>query len=107
MKFITDLKYGCSLTLAGFGYPYTEVTGPNLPVTLEKPVDCDLWWNEVDTNSQGDLYMTGHRIAEFVAFATEVRQAIAKAYANIDNIRCVGSYYRTDIGDSKWPPGML
>ena len=31
--------------------------------------------------------------------------AIAKAYANIRKIRVAGSYYRTDIGQSLWPPG--
>ena len=30
---------------------------------------------------------------------------MAKAYANIRKIRVVGSYYRTDIGQSLWPPG--
>ncbi len=105
LKFKENRRFACSLTLAGFGYPYTQVTGPKLPVTLSRPADCDLWWNEVDTSSGGELHMTGHRIAEVIAFADELDDAIARAYANIDKIHCVGSYFRTDIGESKWPPG--
>ena len=33
--------------------------------------------------------------------------AIAKAYANIRKIRVVGSYFRTDVGQSLWPPGTV
>ena len=30
----------------------------------------------------------------------------ARAYDNIRRVRCLGSYYRTDIGQSLWPPGQ-
>jgi len=33
--------------------------------------------------------------------------AITRAYANIRKLRVVGSYYRTDIGRSLWPPGEV
>ena len=105
IKFRNDRKFVCSLTLAGYGYPYTQVSGPNLPVALTEPADCDLWWNEVDLDENDDLFMTGHRIADIIAFGTTIEAAIASAYANIKKIRCVSSYYRTDIGDTKWPPG--
>ncbi|KAA3613817.1 MAG: phosphoribosylamine--glycine ligase [Calditrichaeota bacterium] len=104
-QFNQDRHFSCSLTLAGFGYPYTQITGPNLPVTCTEPVKCDLWWNEVDSTSRNELFMTGHRIAEIVAFAPKMEDAIALAYKNIKKLHCVGSYYRTDIGESKWPPG--
>jgi len=48
---------------------------------------------------------TGHRIADVIALAPTLRAAIAKAYANIRKLRVAGSYYRTDIGQSLWPPG--
>lgn len=106
LQFRKDRPFACSLTLAGFGYPYIQVTGPKLPVELTEPLSCDLWWNEVDTDKNGELFMTGHRIADFIAFGDNVRQAIAKAYENIKKVRCLSSYYRTDVGDTKWPPGM-
>jgi phosphoribosylamine-glycine ligase len=42
-----------------------------------------------------------------IGLAPKLDAAIAKAYANIRKIRVVGSYYRTDIGKSLWPPGTI
>jgi phosphoribosylamine--glycine ligase len=105
LQFRHPVAYGCSVTLAGYGYPYTQVTGPRLPVELETQPDCDLWWNEVALGPDGRLYATGHRVADVVAIAATLEQAVARAYANIKRIRCLGSYYRTDVGASLWPPG--
>jgi phosphoribosylamine--glycine ligase len=104
-KFRSSLRFGCSLTLAGFGYPYVQVTGPELPVETHGRFDCDVWWNEVRKAKDGTLLMTGHRIADAVATSGTLEGAIKKAYSNIKKIRCLGSYYRTDVGQSLWPPG--
>ena len=53
------------------------------------------------------LIATGHRIADVIALAPKLDAAIAKAYANIRKIRVVGSYFRTDVGQSLWPPGAV
>lgn len=105
IRFKTGMKYACSLTLAGFGYPFIEVTGPFLPVRVLQDFDCDVWWNEVDIDENGEMVMTGHRIADIVAVGENLDDALKTAYRNIRKIRCVSSYYRTDIGMSLWPPG--
>jgi phosphoribosylamine---glycine ligase len=107
IRFRTSRRFGCSLTLAGFGYPYIAVQGPKLPVETNEPFDCDVWWNEVEAGSSGGLVMTGHRIADVVAIAGSLEEAIDRAYVNIRKIRCLGSYYRTDVGQSLWPPGTV
>jgi phosphoribosylamine-glycine ligase len=99
------LQFGCSLTLAGYGYPYVQVRGPQLPVEITAPLDCDVWWNEVLLDSEGALRSTGHRIADIVAFGSTLDQAIRKAYSNIRKVRSLASYYRPDVGQSLWPPG--
>jgi len=104
-KFDSKLKFGCSLTLAGYGYPYTQVRGPHLPLEVDGKFDCDVWWNEVMPDGGGQLMATGQRIADVVALAPTLKGALAKAYQNIRKIRVVGSYYRTDVGHSLWPPG--
>jgi len=104
-EFIDELNFGCSVTLAGCGYPYVQIQGPRLPVEVEGPFDCDVWWNEVTNNGDGELLTTGHRIADVIGFGRNLDEAIAKAYANIRRIRSLGSYYRPDIGRSLWPPG--
>lgn len=105
LQFNSDFKFGCSLTLAGIGYPFIKVTGPPLPVQILEPFDCDVWWNEVALDNIGAMVMTGHRLADVVAFGQTLEEAIAAAYRNIKKIRCVSSYHRTDIGQSLWPPG--
>lgn len=104
-QFKPSARFGCSLTLAGYGYPFTQVRGPHLPVAVDGKFDCDVWWNEVARNTDGQLVSTGHRVADVNALAPKLNAAIAKAYANIRKIRVVGGYYRTDVGQSLWPPG--
>ncbi|HUC83728.1 MAG TPA: phosphoribosylglycinamide synthetase C domain-containing protein [Candidatus Acidoferrales bacterium] len=103
--FDEGLNFGCSLTLAGYGYPFTQVRGPNLPLEVDGTFDCDVWWNEVTRGADGKLIVTGQRVADVIALGSTLDAAIAKAYANIRKVRVVGSYYRTDIGQSLWPPG--
>lgn len=104
-------RYGVSLTLAGHGYPYIIPTAPRLPITQTAALTCDLWWNEVETyhrqiyTAHHKLPLMGHRIAECNAYSNQLEQAIQRAYENMKKIRCLGSYYRLDIGDSRWPPG--
>jgi phosphoribosylamine-glycine ligase len=107
LAFNDGLNFGCSLTLAGYGYPFTQVRGPQLPLEVDGKFDCDVWWNEVARGADGDLISTGHRIADVIALAPKLETAIARAYANIRKIRVVGSYYRTDVGQSLWPPGNV
>lgn len=106
-RFRPGRRFGCSLTLAGYGYPYTQVRGPNLPLEIAGQFDTDVWWNEVSRDADGRLLTTGHRIADVNALAPRLDQAIAKAYRNIRRLRVVGSYYRTDVGQSLWPPGTV
>jgi phosphoribosylamine-glycine ligase len=105
LAFNEGSKFGCQITLAGYGYPFTTVRGPHLPLDIRGEFDCDVWWNEVRRDAGGRLWSTGQRIADVMAFAPALDDAIARAYANIRNIRVLGSYYRTDIGRSLWPPG--
>ena len=107
LEFNYQLNFGCSLTLAGYGYPFTQVRGPQLPLEVAGKFDCDVWWNEIARGVDGNLVSTGHRIADVIALAPTLKAAIAKAYANIRKIRVVGSYFRTDIGQSLWPPGTV
>ena len=107
LAFNDQLNFGCSLTLAGYGYPFTQVRGPQLPLEVAGKFDCDVWWNEVARGADGPLITTGHRIADVIALAPKLATALARAYANIRKIRVVGSYYRTDVGQSLWPPGTV
>lgn len=105
LQFIAGRTFGCSVTLAGYGYPYVQMQGPPLPVQVREAFDCDVWWNEVARDASGQLHTTGHRIADVIAFGASLEEALPRAYANIRKIRSLGTYYRPDVGHSLWPPG--
>lgn len=106
-QFHTKPKFGCSLTLAGYGYPFNQVRGPQFPIDVTGQFDCDVWWNETTQGGDGKLMSTGQRIADVIALAPTLKAAIAKSYANIKKIRVLGSYFRSDVGASLWPPGTV
>lgn len=109
LKFRAGLNFGCSVTLAGYGYPYVQQKGPLLPVDVTVPFDrgCDVWWNEVARDGNDRLVSTGHRIADVIGFGPTLEDAIRIANQNIRKIRSLGSYHRVDIGRSLWPPGSV
>jgi len=106
-EFSRTLNFGLSVTLAGYGYPFVQVRGPQLPVDVLEPPDCDVWWNEICPGRDGGYVSVGHRIADVIALGSTLEEASTKAYANIAKLRSLGSYYRGDIGRSLWPPGSL
>ena len=105
VQFNENLRFGCSLTLAGYGYPFSQVESPEFPVRVEEELDCDVWWNEVKIDENGNISANGQRLADVVDIESTLENAIETAYRNIRKIRCTNSYYRTDIGRSLWPPG--
>lgn len=109
--FNTDKPMGCSITLAGYGYPFLEVTGPAFPLTLPTALSSDkgdVWLNEVKAGkplSPSEVLADGHRLLDVNAFGQNKDTAVARAYALMQDLGCSNSYYRTDIGDTMWPPG--
>ena len=98
-----EKKFGCTLTLAGYGYPYVISSVPKLPVEVLTPLKCDLWWNEVD-EEDNQIFMAnhhnfemGHRIADVNACSSQLDSAIELIEKEICKLRCLGSYYRLDL----------
>lgn len=107
-QFRTDVRFGASVTLAGYGYPFTQIKGPTVPLETSTPfnrTNADVWWNETVCTDAGRLMAAGHRLGDFIGYGGDLSAALAKAYENIRCVRSPGSYYRTDIGQSLWPPG--
>jgi phosphoribosylamine--glycine ligase len=71
VQFNDKLELGCSLTLAGYGYPFTQVRGPHCrwKWTANSIATCGgTKWRAA---SDGKLVSTGHRIADVIALAPE------------------------------------
>ena len=103
-----ERRFGCSVTLAGYGYPFTKMEGPRVPVVRRPGIPAqpaDVLWNEVALSASGQLEATGHRICDVTALASTLSAAIHAAYAEIGQWSSLGSYYRRDVGQSLWPPG--
>jgi phosphoribosylamine--glycine ligase len=99
---------GASVTLAGYGYPFTQIKGPPVPLEIVTPLNqanADVWWSEVERSAAGKWMAAGHRLGDFIGYGPDLPTALARAYENIHRVRSPGSYYRTDIGQSLWPPG--
>jgi phosphoribosylamine--glycine ligase len=109
--FNTDKPMGCSITLAAYGYPFLEVTGPAFPLTVPTALSSDkgdVWLNEVKAGkplSPSEVLADGHRLLDVNAFGQDKDTAVARAYSLMQDVGCSNSYYRTDIGDTMWPPG--
>jgi phosphoribosylamine--glycine ligase len=100
--------FGASVTLAGYGYPFTQIKGPPVPLEIVSPLNqanADVWWSEVERTAAGKLMAAGHRLGDFIGYGPDLPTALARAYENIHRVRSPGSYYRTDVGQSLWPPG--
>jgi phosphoribosylamine---glycine ligase len=106
VAFQAGKRFGCSVTLAGYGYPYTQISGPEFPIEINGRFGSDVWWNEVRM-AKSRTFATGHRIGDIVAMAENLKDARETVYRNIKRIRCLASYYRTDIAESLWPPGTV
>jgi phosphoribosylamine--glycine ligase len=107
-QFRDGCHFGASVTLAGYGYPFTQIKGPPVPLEIVTPLnqtDADVWWSEVERTAAGKLMAAGHRLGDFIGYGADLPTALARAYENIHRVRSPGSYYRTDIGQSLWPPG--
>jgi phosphoribosylamine---glycine ligase len=104
-RFRAGKRFGCSITLAGFGYPFVLLEGPRVPVNVRGRFTCDVWWNEVAQEARGGRVATGHRLADVAAVAGTLSGAIRTAYENVRRIHSLGSYCRLDVGQSLWPPG--
>lgn len=107
-RFRPGMEFGCSVTLGGYGYPFTQFNGPPMPIEIAAQPDgttCDLWWNEVGRDETGQILALGHRLADTIGFGPNLPAAIARAYHLIRGLRSTGSFYRVDVGQSLWPPG--
>ena len=102
-RFIPEKKMGCSVTLAGYGYPFLEVTGPAFPIKFTD-TEQDIWLNEV-TGIEQQVLADGHRLLDVNGYGENLSEAIQNTYAIMETISCSNSYYRNDIGLSLWPPG--
>lgn len=85
----------CCVVVASGGYPLHYEKGKTITV---KPADEVSLFIAGAKEENGKLVTSGGRVADVVAIAPTLKQAIGKAYAHMDTIAFDGMYYRHDIG---------
>ena len=102
-RFRKGIRWGCSVSLVAYGFPYPHVQGPRFPVQLQGQPEAEIWWNEVQPD--GDrLWMVGQRVADVCAVGERLEEVVGRVYRTLSLLRAPESYYRTDIGQVRWPP---
>ncbi|MBR5571196.1 MAG: phosphoribosylamine--glycine ligase [Oscillospiraceae bacterium] len=85
----------CCVVMASGGYPGKYPTG--FPITM----DADAAENTFVAGAKtvdGQMVTGGGRVLGVTATAPTLKEAIAKAYARVNNVSFEGAYYRHDIG---------
>ena len=99
------MKFGCSLTLAGYGYPFTPGARTAI-ATLEVKgkFGASVWWNRSHPRfGWQPAHHRCHRIADVIALARpNSMPPYATAYANIAKIRVAVRL----LSDGCWPDSL-
>lgn len=85
----------CCVILASDGYPQKYATG--FPITVEDGMDAQLFIAGAKL-SDGQLLTAGGRVLGVTATAPTLKEAIDRAYENIQKVHFDNAYCRRDIG---------
>lgn len=85
----------CCVILASDGYPQKYATG--FPITVEDGMDAQLFIAGAK-RSDGQLLTAGGRVLGVTATAPTLKEAIDRAYENIQKVHFDNAYCRRDIG---------
>lgn len=85
----------CCVILASDGYPQKYATG--FPITVEDGMDAQLFIAGAK-RSDGQLLTAGGRVLGVTATAPDLKEAIDRAYANVQKVHFDNAYCRRDIG---------
>ena len=85
----------CCVVMASQGYPGSYETGFELRIDPSVAENCYVAGAKLDG---GVLKTSGGRVLGVTATAPTLKQAIDKAYANVEQVRFDNAYYRHDIG---------
>ncbi len=89
-------RSSCCVVMASGGYPVSYEKG--FPLTIGRmDEDCDVFIAGAKLKD-GQLVTSGGRVLGVTAVADSLREAIGRAYENVDKIGFEKSFYRKDIG---------
>ncbi len=86
----------CCVVMASRGYPEKYETG--FPITVDEPIDGQVYVAGAKLDEQGRLLTGGGRVLGVVAKGETLKAAIDKAYSLLPSVHFENSYYRHDIG---------
>lgn len=86
----------CTVMLVSEGYPGSYPKGKTMS-GFDKVKDSILF-HAGTANKDGDVITNGGRVIAVTSYGKDIKEALAKSYANAEHIAYEGKYYRKDIG---------
>lgn len=86
----------CTVMLVSEGYPGSYPKGKTM--TGFESVKDSILFHAGTANKDGDIVTNGGRVIAITSYGKDIKDALAKSYANAEHISYEGKYYRKDIG---------
>jgi phosphoribosylamine--glycine ligase len=97
-----DIKWkdgaACCIVLASGGYPIAHKTGYPISGLEEAAKLATVFHAGTKRNENGEIVNNGGRVLGVTATGTDLKDAVAKAYAGCEPISWTDMHKRTDIG---------
>jgi phosphoribosylamine--glycine ligase len=90
-------QYACSVVLAAEGYPDAPKKGAVIE-GLDEVAEHDFYHAGTKLNEDSQFIVNGGRVLNDLGFGDSLKEAIDKAYANVELIHFKGMQSRSDIG---------
>lgn len=88
-------KHACCVVMASNGYPSKYETG--FEIKIDERIDADVFVAGAKLQD-GKTVTAGGRVLGVTAIGNDLKQAVEKAYKELDNVTFDNAFYRKDIG---------
>ncbi len=91
-----DKRAACTVMLVSEGYPGSYPKGKVM--TGFEQVKDSILFHAGTANKDGEVVTNGGRVIAITSYGDNIKDALAKSYANAPHVQYEGRYYRKDIG---------
>lgn len=96
-KIDIDPRAAVTVMLVSGGYPGNYSKGHTI-TGIDSNSESYLFHAGTSQDEEGNIITSGGRVIAVTSLASEAKEALAKSFSTVENIKFDGKYYRTDIG---------